>query len=135
MKVILDTNVVVSAILRGRKPADVIRYVAEHPDIEWLVSREILDEYQKVIHRPKFGLSEEMVQQWLDLIDELTVLVVVSQQVDFPRDPKDAKFLACALSAEVDYLVTGDHDFEEAKKFGTTTIISVSQFVALIING
>jgi len=134
MKVILDTNVVISAIIRGRNPAAVILYLAEHPEIEWIVSPEIVDEYQNVIHRPKFGLSDEMVQRWLDMIDEMTSLVAAPRQVDFPRDPKDAKFLACALSSEVDFLVTGDHDFEEAKKFGNTTILSVSQFVTLFIN-
>jgi len=86
-----------------------------------------------VIRRPKFGLSEEIVQQWLDLIDEMTSVVEVSLQVDFPSDQKDAKFLACALAANADYFVTGDHDFEEAKRYGRTVIISVSQFELLVI--
>ncbi len=47
MKVILDTNVVVSAILRGRNPAKIILFVTEQPDIEWVVSAEILDEYRE----------------------------------------------------------------------------------------
>jgi hypothetical protein len=88
-----------------------------------------------VIRHPKFDLSDEMVQQWIDLIDEMTTVVTVSQQIDFPRDQKDAKFLACAISSDIDYLVTGDHDFEEAQKLGNLRIISVSQFQTLILGG
>ncbi len=133
MKVVLDTNVVVSAILRGRRPAEIILFVTEQPDIEWVVSSEILEEYRNVIRRPKFGLSEEIVRQWLDLIDEMASVVEVTLQVDFPRDQKDAKFLACAFATHADYLVTGDHDFEEAQRYGRTVIISVSQFELLVM--
>ena len=51
---------------------------------------------------------------------------------DFPRDQKDAKFLACAQAAEADYFITGDRDFTEAKKLVTTTILSVSLFKQLV---
>jgi len=52
--------------------------------------------------------------------------------VSFPRDVKDAKFLACALAAGADFLVTGDRDFTEARKLGRTKIVSVSQFNELV---
>jgi len=52
--------------------------------------------------------------------------------VQFPRDPKDAKFLACALAAKADYLVTGDKDLKEALKLSHTKIISVAAFKQLV---
>ncbi|MDP3185965.1 MAG: putative toxin-antitoxin system toxin component, PIN family, partial [Anaerolineales bacterium] len=58
----------------------------------------------------------------------------ISKEVYFPRDQKDAKFLACALSAEADYLITGDKDFDDAHKTGVTTVISVSAFKRLIVD-
>ena len=63
----------------------------------------------------------------------MATLVDVNIVVEFPRDQKDAKFLACALSAEADYLITGDKDFEEAHKTGVTTVISVAEFKRLIV--
>ena len=60
-------------------------------------------------------------------------LVEVTNVVDFPRDRKDAKFLACALATDADFLLTGDKDFEEAKNLGKTRIISVSLFKRLLI--
>lgn len=53
-------------------------------------------------------------------------------EIDFPRDRKDAKFLACALAAEADFLITGDSDFKEAQTLVNTTIISVSLFNKLV---
>jgi predicted nucleic acid-binding protein len=45
MKVIIDTNVVVSAALRDKDPEEVVWFVAKQPDVEWVVSQEILNEY------------------------------------------------------------------------------------------
>jgi putative PIN family toxin of toxin-antitoxin system len=78
-------------------------------------------------------LSEETIQKWRSIFERSVKVVDVSLDVDFPRDQKDAKFLACALSAEVDYLITGDKDFEESHKAGVTTVISVSEFKRLIV--
>ena len=50
----------------------------------------------------------------------------------FPRDAKDAKFLACALAAAADFLVTGDQDFTGARLIGRTKIVSVTQFDELV---
>jgi predicted nucleic acid-binding protein len=56
-------------------------------------------------------------------------LIEVDLTVDFPRDRKDAPFLACAIIASADYLITGDQDFSEAKKLMETKIISVYDFL------
>ncbi len=56
MKVVIDTNVLVSAALKDRDPEDVILYVATQPDIEWVVSPRILQEYKEVLLRRKFSL-------------------------------------------------------------------------------
>ena len=56
----------------------------------------------------------------------------VEASASFPRDPKDAKFLACALAADADFLVTGDQDFTEARLIGRTEIVSVTHFDELV---
>jgi len=58
MRVIIDTNVVVSAALRDRDPEAIILFVAEQPDFQWIVSEPILEEYKEVLARKKFGLSK-----------------------------------------------------------------------------
>ncbi len=59
-------------------------------------------------------------------------LVEVETRIEFPRNAKDAKFLACAISAGADFFITGDRDFEEARRILTTTILSVSMFEKLV---
>ncbi len=128
MKVVIDTNVLVSAILKDRDPEAVILFVAERDDMEWIVSPEIMTEYRQVLSRSKFGLPAETLQAWFALFDRFTVCCQNDLAIDFPRDQKDAKFLSCAIDAAADYLITGDQDFSQAQKLLSTTILSVSQF-------
>ncbi|CAD5955298.1 putative nucleic acid-binding protein, contains PIN domain [Planktothrix tepida] len=134
MKVIIDTNVLVSAVLKGRNPRIVIQFVADHPNYEWIISPEILTEYKEVLNRPKFPLTEEIRTEWLTFIEQFTTVLEVNVEVDFPRDRKDAKFLACAVVAKADFLITGDRDLTEVKTWEDTKIISVSLFKQLVID-
>ena len=132
MKVVIDTNVVVSAALKDRKPEAIIVFVVEHPDYEWIASAEIIEEYVAVLHRDKFRLPEAVLEKWARMFGALITVVEVRATLNFPRDQKDAKFLTCSLAAEADYLITGDKDFDEAYKIGKTTVLSVSQFKRLV---
>jgi putative PIN family toxin of toxin-antitoxin system len=133
IKVIVDTGITVSAAFRDRTPEEVILFVVEQEDFEWIVSSAILEEYTEVLARKKFNLPPEVLQKWREVFEQCTTTVEVDIEIDFPRDQKDARFLECALAAEADYLITGDKDFEEAQKLVKTTIISVSQFKKLVM--
>ncbi len=132
MKVLIDTNVLVSAALKDRIPEEVILFVVAHTDVQWIVSPEIMAEYKEVLGRAKFGLSQEIQHKWFDLLDIFTTAVQVDATIDFPRDRQDAKFLACALAVQADFFVTGDRDFSQAQKLINTTIISASLFKKLV---
>jgi putative PIN family toxin of toxin-antitoxin system len=98
-------------------------------DFRWLVSPEILAEYNDVLRRPKFGLDPQVLKQWAELLAMRTVNIDSPPKVpDFPRDPKDAPFLAAAMSVRADYLITGDKDLLEAKDIVTTRIVTVVEF-------
>lgn len=132
MKVVIDTNVLVSAAAIGRNPEAVILFVVENLNYEWVVSAEILSEYKEVLSRPRLKLTEEQKERWFNILDVATTLIEVSITIDFPRDRKDAKFLACAAEAKADFLITGDRDFSEAQMLIDTPIISVSLFKKLV---
>ena len=132
MKIIIDTNVVVSAALRDRDPETVILFVVEQPEFQWIVSGPILEEYKEVLARERFALPRDLLQSWHKMFEALTTTVEVDLEVDFPRAKQDAKFLECALASEAEYLITGDKDFSEAQKMMSTTIISVSLFKRLV---
>jgi putative PIN family toxin of toxin-antitoxin system len=133
MRVVVDTNVVISAILRDRLPEKVLFFIISQPDFEWVASAEILTEYREVLQRPKFALPDSLLSQWHERFHSAIAEWPVEISVPFPRDVKDAKFLACALAADADFLITGDLDFSEARKLGNTKIVSVSQFDELVI--
>lgn len=131
IKVIIDTNILVSAILRDRDPEIVIQHVVDNPEFEWVVSSDILAEYKAVLSRPKFRLTPALLNQWFNLFDDFPSLVSIDQIVDFPVDPGDAKFLACAICSDADFLITGDGHFEAAKSLMNTAVITVSMFKSL----
>lgn len=133
MRIVIDTNILVSAILKNRIPEQVILFITEGNDFEWLVSEEILAEYKAVIRRPKFKLPQDIINQWCLVFDALTTLIDVNLEIDFPRDQKDAKFLACAIAGSATFFITGDQDFTEAQKLLNTIIISVADFNRIVM--
>ncbi len=135
MKVVIDTSVLLSAAWRDKSPEAVILWVTVQDDWEWEVSEEILAEYREVLHREKFNLLTEKLERWERIITNLTSPIEVDIDVDFPRDQKDAMFLACALMSHVDFMITSDSDFSDMKKMTDTTIVSVSVFKRLFVDG
>jgi putative PIN family toxin of toxin-antitoxin system len=132
VKVVIDTNVLVSAILKNKDPEAVILWVTAHGDWQWVVSPDILTEYKEVLSRDKFRITPDVRQKWFDLLDALTTVVEVDIPLEFPRDQTDAKFLACALAVQANHIITGDRDFAEARKLVATTILPVSLFKKLV---
>jgi putative PIN family toxin of toxin-antitoxin system len=129
MNVLIDTNVLLSAAFRDKLPERVVLHVASHEEFRWLVTPEILAEYTEVLRRPKFGLDEQTLERWAEMLAMRTVNVGSPPHVpDFPRDPKDAPFLAAALAAQADFLVTGDKDLLQAKDIVATRIVTVAEF-------
>lgn len=131
MKVIVDTNVLLSAALRDRLPERVILHIATLDEIKWVVTASILAEYLAVLARPKFKLTADTLDRWRDLLAMRTVnLGEPAANPGFPRDPKDAPFLAAALFAAADWMVTGDQDLLTAPPIPPTRIATVAQFAS-----
>lgn len=128
MRIVIDINVLVSTVLRDRDPELVIQFIVDHPEFEWIASQEILDEYKEVLSRSKFRLTQEIRAQWFELLDRFLVLIDVDFSIDFPTDPDDAKFLACAIAANADFLITGDTALAQGESLVNTAIITVVMF-------
>jgi putative PIN family toxin of toxin-antitoxin system len=131
--VVIDTNVVISAAFRDRTPEEIILFIIDNDEFEWIVSTEILKEYNEVLARKKFDLPAEVLEEWRETFQQFTTPIEPDVEIEFPRDQKDAKFLECSLASNANYLITGDRDFEEAQKMDGTTIISASRFKRLIM--
>ncbi len=100
-----------------------------NPAFQWLASFEIIDEYKKVLVRPKFKLPDTIVQNWFSIFEKHITVVNIEVLVDFPRDQKDAKFLACAIATQADIFISGDKNFSAAKRWlEHANLLSVNEF-------
>ena len=132
MKILVDTNILVSFFLGSGICTRVVHEVLAG-EMRWLVTAEIEAEYRAVLSRGKLKLVEADVQEWFKEFDMAKEVLLSHVKVDFLRDPEDAKFLECAISADADYLISGDRDFESDQAFlPRTKIVTPKQFLALM---
>lgn len=107
-RLVLDTNVVVSAHLKSTGFERFIFGLALDSKVRLCISREIMREYQEVLTRPKFDFPLGILRQSFRRIEEAAIWVVPSETINAASDPDDNKFLECAEAARADYLVTGN---------------------------
>ncbi len=107
VKVVLDTNIYISAILFGRKPEE-IRKLSQEGKIELLVSEAIIAEVAEVL-RKKFDWESWQISQVIDEIRETTTLVIPNQTLSvIKKDENDNRVLECAVEGEAHYILSGD---------------------------
>ena len=108
IRVVLDTNVVVSAHLSPEGYERSVLDLALSGKLRMFVSEAILREYESVLRRPKFRLKPLDVLRSLRLLRAAAKVVAPYGQLNVARDPGDNRFLECAETAKADYLVTGN---------------------------
>lgn len=108
MRIVLDTNVIVSAFLKPRsKPARILRLVLQG-ELKIVINEAILAEYLEVLVRPKFALNRERVKKIVQFIRSRGIYSpALARRLNLP-DPNDEPFLEAALAAGADMLVTGN---------------------------
>lgn len=130
-KVVLDTNIYISAIMFGGNPKKILRLVMIKK-IKVFISTLILLEISEKLHK-KFKLSEEDVTKILKGISKITEIVYPKIKLYVAEDdPSDNKILECATEANVNYIVTGDKHLLKLKGFEETKIVTPSDFLNII---
>jgi len=108
IRVVLDTNVVVSAHLNDEGYERSVLDLALSGKLRMFFSEAILREYESVLRRPKFRLKPRSVSHSLRLLRAAARVVAPYVEINVARDPGDNRFLECAEAAKADYLVTGN---------------------------
>lgn len=130
MRIILDTNVVMSAVFFGGVPGRIL--TAWHEGrLELIVSPSILSEYRRV------GAILSETHEGVDFEPFAALLAVHAVVVDAPdhlvepvsRDADDDKFLACALAADVTCIISGDGDLLEVSGWNGIEVLRPRHFV------
>ena len=129
MTIVLDTNVVVSGILKPYgKPAALLRLVSAGK-IQVAYDLRILSEYQDVLQRPKFDFSKEDVDAFLTQIEKEGLLAsAMPLNLQLP-DPDDQAFLEVAVSARAFALITGNKHHYTRKEYQGVKIFSPAEFL------
>jgi putative PIN family toxin of toxin-antitoxin system len=105
--VVLDTNILVSALLTPQGPsARVFLMTLQNQDTLLCVSAEVFAEYEEVLHRTKFNFTISAIAAMLDGFREKGFWVKPKGKVNACDDPDDDIFLECAEAAAANYLVT-----------------------------
>jgi uncharacterized protein len=132
LKVVYDTNVVVSAALKpGSIPASLLA-LAMARQVRLFLSPAILQEYTEVLQRPKFRLEAGAVDRFLRDLRRAATMVRPTQRVSAASDEPDNRFLECAKKARADYLVTGNKRHFPSPAFEDTAIVNPAEFARVI---
>jgi putative PIN family toxin of toxin-antitoxin system len=130
MKAVFDTNVLVAAFVTEGVCAKLLGR-ARRKQLDLVISPFILKEFENVLLK-KFSASKEQTRTATKLISEAAQMVNPTSMVSgVCRDPNDDQILSCTLSAEADYLVTGDMDLLELKEFRGIRILTPGAFELL----
>jgi putative PIN family toxin of toxin-antitoxin system len=130
-KVILDTNVVVSALIQKSYPYLILNNLYFERKIELCVSEDLITEYYEVLNRPKFARYPDFVATAnlvLKDIHEHATLFYPSQVLEVIADPDDNLLLELAAESKADYLVTGNTNDFIISSYELTRIISPKEY-------
>lgn len=138
MRLVLDTNVVLSALVWRGTPHRLLTQIRQQLEIHRLFSSEaLLTELAKVLNRPH--LAEPLAaidRSAADVLADYAQAVEIVTPAPLPpiitADPDDDQVLACALAAHVDAIVSGDADLLDLKNFQGIPILTAAQAIAKI---
>jgi putative PIN family toxin of toxin-antitoxin system len=130
VRVVLDTNVVVSALLFTGISSKLVP-LWEGGGITALVSRGILEEYLRVLSYPKFKLSEGDIKGLIqeELLPYVDVVKPWRRLRAVDRDPSDDKFVECVVAGKARVIISGDKDLLSIGRYRKILIQSPAQFL------
>jgi putative PIN family toxin of toxin-antitoxin system len=132
LRIILDTNVLVSAIIRNGKPRRLMQAGIDDKCCI-LSSTVILNELSEVLQRPKFKMTRDDVIRIVSaLMETVENIHVMSDLKVVKRDPDDDMMINTALDGKADYIVSGDSDLLELKDFRKIKIVSVDRMLKIL---
>jgi len=131
IKVVLDTNVFISALFWRGAPYQIFKRVIEGAILNF-ISPQILEEIKERFLE-KFKLPPEKVKEFLEIIVFNSEIVYPKKRVNIiKKDPSDNKIIECAIKAKASFVISGDGHLLEVKEYKGIKIISPGEFLLLI---
>ena len=132
MKIVIDTNVLISGVFFGGFPRKILSSVVEKR-ITACATTEIIDEYEEIIQemveRKQGHINKGILAPLLNTME----LIETVSCVEISRDPDDDKFIGCAKDAHALYIVSGDKDLLVLEHYEDIQIVTAKDFCALYL--
>lgn len=130
MRVVLDTNILISGIFWKGSPSKILDEWIDDK-FEMIVSEDVLMEYSRILkdfEKKKKG-SNEVAKSWILFIAQNSTLLKVKKKVKVCRDPFDDMFLSLAVAGNAKFIVSGDNDLLDMKEFMNVEILNANSFL------
>ncbi len=134
MKIVIDTNVVISAIFFKGKPYELLNMVINHAkSIDGFASPKIISEYIEIFQRmiEKKGKQIPNNNPLDHFINSLSV-IEDTNCIQVSRDPDDDIFIECAFNCDAIYIISGNNDLLDLKEYKGIKIVKVDDFLKAI---
>ena len=127
MRIIIDTNIVISGAFFNGLPKTILKSVADEK-FDVFISDEILKEYHKsvneMLEKDKYHLNFALFEAFMKNIK----MIESKSNVKICRDPDDDKFINCAIDAKAIYIVSGDKDLLTIGQYEDIEIVTAKEF-------
>ena len=133
IRVVLDTNILISSLI-FRGELSFLVYLLKSNHFCLLLSKPILEELLRVLSYPKFKLSEQEIKEicYEHVLEYATLIAVDHKSHILLKDLSDNKILECAVSGKADYIVTGDKEILQIRKYQKIPILTAKEFIQKI---
>ena len=127
-RLVLDTNVLVSGLVFGGPPAEIIQ-LGLNRDVTFVTSPILLEELERILHL-KFPQVYPVIRDAFEAISSITHLVTPSEIVDIiTQDPSDNRVLECAAESRAEAIISGDKHLLRLKTFRSIPILKPAEFL------
>ena len=133
MKIVLDANIFISSFFWGGNPRMILKRIISKID-ELFITKEILEEIEDVLGRPKFHANNDSIYYFINSIEEIGNKIIpwMKRITNGSRDEKDNKYIECGIAADVDYIISGDIHLLELKKYDGINIVTAKNYLEIV---
>jgi len=129
MKLVLDTNIYISAFYWGGNSQTILDRISEGFDTLY-ISNTILNEVAAVMARPKFKSTPEIIDRYIKAIEKIGKKIFpVGNITGICRDKDDDDKIECGIISMADYIVTGDEDLLILKSYEGIKIVTPREYL------
>lgn len=132
IRAVIDTNVLVSAMISSTGNEALLLMAISQGVVAPCFSTEILEEYTEVLLRPRFSFPRSEIEALVDLLRLKGHDLGSIGPVEVSPDPEDDKFIACALAAKAQFLVTGNKKHFPADQLGEAKLVNAAELLEII---